>query len=176
VTSARPAPEPDLDPRGEGRFEVLVVCTGNICRSPMAEQVLRAAFFDAGLADRVSVSSAGTGSWHTGSGASSGTVRVLSHHGYPTEHVARQVTARMLAASDLVLAADRGHVDDLLDLGARPDSLVLLRAFEPDASGEDVPDPYGLPDAAYRRVFEIVTAATPGVVAEVRRRLSGRSA
>lgn len=141
----------------------------------MAEQVLRVAFADAGLADRVAVSSAGTGSWHVGSGASGGTARVLAEHGFPSDHVARQVTREMLDDTDLVLAADRGHLEDLLDLGARPETVVLLRSFEPDASGEDVPDPYGLPDAAYRRVFQIVTAATPGVVDEVRRRLSGRS-
>jgi protein-tyrosine phosphatase len=141
----------------------------------MAEQVLRGAFADAGLGDQVAVASAGTGAWHVGDGASGGTVRVLAAEGYPTDHSARQVTRQMLDATDLVLAADAGHVDELLALGVRPDSVALLRSFDPAATGPDVPDPYGLPDSAYRRVFEIVTAATPGVVAEVRRRLEARN-
>ena len=141
----------------------------------MAEHVLRAAFAQAGLADRVSVSSAGTGGWHAGDGASGGTVRVLETAGLPSDHRARQVTRAMLQESDLVLAADRGHVTELLKLGAQPDALALLRSFDPDADGDDVPDPYGLPDSAYRRVFDIVTAATPGVVDEVRRRVGRTS-
>jgi protein-tyrosine phosphatase len=161
-------------PGGDPHYCVLVVCSGNICRSPMAEHVLRAAFDEAGLGDRVTVSSAGTGDWHVGAGASGGTVRVLGAAGYPFDHAARQVTRQMLDDTDLVLAADRGHVEDLLALGARPDAVALLRSFDPAATGQDVPDPYGLPDSAYQRVFEIITAATPGVVEEVRRRLADR--
>lgn len=161
---------PDAQP-----FSVLVVCSGNICRSPMAEHMLRRAFADAGLSAGVTVSSAGTGGWHVGAPASSGTVRILAEAGYPSEHAARQVTRQMLDDTDLVLAADRGHLTELAELGAHPGTVALLRAFDPDATGEDVPDPYGLPDAAFRRVFEIIIAATPGIVDEVRRRLAERA-
>lgn len=171
MTSSRPT-----DDRASGSpYSVLVVCTGNICRSPMAEHLLRAAFDEAGLADRVTVSSAGTGGWHVGSAASGGTVRVLQQAGYSSDHSARQLTRQMVDASDLILAAARGHLESLEELGARPGSVALLRSFDPDATGEDVPDPYGLPDSAYRKVFEIITAATPGIVDEVRRQLAGRS-
>ena len=69
-----------------------MVCPGNICRSPIGEQVLRAAIADAGLADRVLVSSAGIGDWHIGQGANAAPIRVLRAAGYPTDHRARLIT------------------------------------------------------------------------------------
>ena len=138
----------------------------------MAEHVIRAAVADAGLADRVQVSSAGTGGWHAGQGASGGTVRVLQAAGYPSAHRARQVSRSILDSADLVLAADGGHIRELQDWGVRPEALRLLRSFDPDATDDDVPDPYGRPDAAYREVLTMVVAATPGIVEEIRRRLA----
>lgn len=157
-------------------FRVCVVCSGNICRSPIGEQVLRAAIADAGLADRVVVSSAGTGPWHVGQGAHRGTVRVLADAGLPTDHVARQIARRDLDELDLVLAADHGHVRELRRLTAHPDRIHLLRSFDPDADDHEVPDPYYGPDAGFDEVLAMTRAAAPGVVAEIRRRLSEQGA
>lgn len=148
-----------------------MVCTGNICRSPIGEQVLRAAVADAGLDDRVRVSSAGTGDWHIGQGAHSRTVRVLRGAGYPTDHRAQQITRRTVADVDLALAADRGHRRDLLAMGADPDRVVLLRSFDPLADDHDVPDPYYGPDSGFDEVLAMTVAAVPGIVEEIRRRL-----
>ena len=166
--ASRAVPEHGAD----GRFHVCVVCSGNICRSPIGEQVLRAAFADAGLAERVLVSSAGTGDWHVGQGANPRSVRVLDAAGYPrVKHVAHMITPAELAGIDLVLAADRGHLGELLAMTTEPEKVVLLRTFDPDADHDEVPDPYYGPDAGFDEVLAMTVAAAPGVVREVRRRL-----
>ena len=96
-----------------GLYRVCFVCTGNICRSPMAEWVLRAHLAEAGLSDVVEVDSAGTGDWHVGDGADPRTVRVLARHGYPSRHVARQFQPAELLRRDLVIAWDHGHLRTL---------------------------------------------------------------
>lgn len=137
----------------------------------MAEQVLRAELAQAGLADRVRVSSAGTGNWHVGKGAHRGTVRVLESAGLPTDHVARQIVATDLDDIDLVLAADRGHLRDLRRMSRSPDRVVLFRSFDPAADDGEIPDPYEGPDAGYEEVLDMIRAAVPGIISEIRRRL-----
>ena len=167
--AADQAPDPT-----DTRFHVCVVCTGNICRSPIGEQVLRRAVAEAGLAERVRVTSAGTGNWHVGSGAHHGSVRVLSDAGYPTDHVARQLTRSDLAEIDLVLAADRDHRALVKRMMAEPDrgKVHLLRDFDPDADADEVPDPYYGPHQGFLDVLEMTRAAMPGVIEEIRRRLA----
>jgi protein-tyrosine phosphatase len=164
---ARDTEAPDGRP-----LSVLVVCTGNICRSPMAEHVFRQAFDEAGLGDAVTVSSAGTGDWHVGQGAHEPAGRVLTAAGYPCEHVARQVTPQMVDDADLVLAADRGHLRVLRGMAADPSRVRLLRSFDPQAEDDEVPDPYGHPDEQYRQVLAMLQDAAPGLVDEIRQRLA----
>src|SRR6476646_2813153 len=90
-------------------YRVCFVCTGNICRSPLAESVFRARVEEAGLDGLVEVGSAGTGGWHEGDGADPRTVSVLEEHGYVSEHTARQFQASWFSRLDLVIALDSGH-------------------------------------------------------------------
>ncbi|AZI59435.1 low molecular weight phosphotyrosine protein phosphatase [Nakamurella antarctica] len=162
----------------DSRLHVSIICTGNICRSPIGEHVLRAAIAEAGLSEQVRVSSAGTGSWHVGQGANPPAAKVLADHGYPHDHVAQQITAEKLDRIDLALAADRGHLHDLLQLRPDPtgERVMLLRSFDPTSDGaSDVPDPYGRDEAEFVRVLKMIEAAVPGVVAEISRRLQSRS-
>jgi len=153
-------------------LHVCVVCSGNICRSPIGEQVLRSAIADAGLTDKVRVSSAGIGDWHVGQGANHRAVKVLRAAGYTTDHQARQITKGDLADVDLVLAADRGHLRDLRRLTPDHTKVVLLRSFDPTADDDEVPDPYYGPDSGFDEVLAMTEAAAPGVIAEIRRLLS----
>lgn len=152
-------------------FHVSVVCSGNICRSPIGEKVLQAAFDEAGLGGLVRVTSAGTGEWHVGQAANPRAVKVLAAAGYRTGHRARQIDAADLDHIDLVLAADGGHLRALRSLTADHSKIVLLRSFDPDADGDDVPDPYYGPDSGFDEVLAMTRAAAPGVVAAVRERL-----
>lgn len=124
---------------------VLMVCLGNICRSPTAEVALRQAAQRRGYA--LSVSSAGTGDWHQGHGADARMRAEAAKHGLHLDgHRARQVDVAMLRDADLVLAMDRTNYHELTRIALERNvttPIRLLRAFDPDADqGRDVPDPY----------------------------------
>jgi protein-tyrosine phosphatase len=149
-------------------LHVVFVCTGNICRSPIAEKVFVHELEQAGLADAVHVSSAGTGNWHVGSPADERAAAVLRAGGYDVAHIARQVDAEQLGA-DLIVALDRSHQRALRSLVPEPDRVRLLRSFDPDApSGAEVPDPYYGDDDGFATVLEMIRAAMPGMIEWVR--------
>lgn len=149
-------------------MHVCFVCTGNICRSPIAEKILVAELAEAGLSDRVLVTSAGTGAWHVGEPMDSRAAEVLAENGYGTAHVARQVDSEVLGA-DLIVALDGGHLSAMRRTVPEPERVRLLRSFDPDAEdGAEVPDPYyGGPDG-FAEVVGMVRAAMPGLVEHVR--------
>lgn len=149
-------------------LSVVFVCTGNICRSPIAEKVFAAELERAGLAEGVRVSSAGTGDWHVGAPADERAAAVLRAAGYPAEHTARQVDAEMLAA-DLVVALDESHRRALRRRVADPERLRLLRSFDPAAPPRaEVPDPYYGGDEGFTEVLDMVAASVPGMLEWVR--------
>ena len=196
----------DIHPSaGSGIFRVCFVCTGNICRSPMAEWVLKARVAEAGLGDRVVVDSAGTGGWHEREAADPRTVRVLARHGYQSRHTARQLKPADLARRDLVVALDSGHLRTLrvwaanLEAGAadnaaddtaardgRPGKsaapgpvaqLRLLREFDPAADPDrlDVPDPYYGSLAGFEECLAMVEDAMPGLLSHIGKALETRA-
>lgn len=154
-------------------LHVTFVCSGNICRSPMAEKMFAHQIRERGLADVVRVSSAGTGGWHAGDGADDRANRVLRGHGYPTEHRAARVCDEHLTA-DLVVALGRNHVRILTDLGVAPDRLRMLRSFDPrsGAHAPDVEDPYYGDHDDFEEVYTVIEAALPGLHAWVDERLA----
>jgi protein-tyrosine phosphatase len=153
------------------RLSVVFVCSGNICRSPIAEKVFAREVEQAGLADRVQVSSAGTGPWHVGGPADDRAAALLVEHGYVGAHVARQVDDELLEA-DLLVALDDGHLRALRRLAPDPERVRLLRSFDPAAPpGAGVPDPYyGGPDG-FTEVLTMIRAAMPGLLEYVKGRL-----
>jgi len=162
VSAAGVVPEP----RNPGRpYRICVVCLGNICRSPIAEVVLRAELDEAGLGGKVAVESAGTGDWHAGEPMDSRARAVLSGRGFDgSRHEARQIRASWLDDYDLVLAMDAGNLADLLEMAAGDDELAgriqLIRSFDPAAPADaEVPDPYYGSAENYEEVFELVDAA-----------------
>lgn len=152
-------------------FRVLVVCSGNICRSPMAEVVLRNRAEVAGIA--LLVDSAGTGGWHAGETIDARAAAALGEAGYPTTgHVARQVQPGWLAERDLVLAADRVNLRELAPLArrvGRQAPIRLLGEFAGGGAGDvpDIPDPYyGGPDD-FAACLALIERCCAGVVAEL---------
>ncbi|NBM15533.1 low molecular weight phosphotyrosine protein phosphatase [Streptomyces sp. GC420] len=160
-------------------FRVCFVCTGNICRSPMAESVFRARVTEAGLGDLVRVDSAGTGGWHEGNGADPRTVSVLEANGYDPTHTARQFRAEWFTRLDLVIALDGTHLRDLRRLAPTQDDaakVLLLRSYDPGATDLDVPDPYYGDMQGFEDCLEMVETASEGLLAVVRDLVEERAA
>ncbi|MEU8027553.1 low molecular weight protein-tyrosine-phosphatase [Streptomyces sp. NPDC049099] len=161
-------------------YRVCFVCTGNICRSPMAESVFRARVAESGLEDRVEADSAGTGGWHEGEPADPRTVSVLEEHGYGSDHVARQFRPSWFSRLDLVIALDTGHLKALRRLARTEEEankVRLLRSYDPAARDDlDVPDPYYGHRNGFEECLEMVERASTGLLAAVREQLEGRAA
>ncbi|MBW8805389.1 MAG: low molecular weight phosphotyrosine protein phosphatase [Catenulisporales bacterium] len=154
-------------------YRVTFVCTGNICRSPMAEHVLRKYVADEGLP--AVIDSSGTGGWHVGDPADHRTVRTLRRGGFSSDHTARKFQRGWFDEYDLIIALDATHLRELRAL-ARDDrdraKIRLLRSFDPAAGPDlDVPDPYYEDDDAFEHVLELIERAAPGIVEEIRRGL-----
>lgn len=165
----------------ETSYRVCMVCTGNICRSPMAAVVLRRLLEDAGLHRRVQVDSAGTHDWHVGGRADRRALAALRDAGYDgSGHRAAQFEAAWLASRDLVLVADRGHLRVLRSMGRAGFDMShvrLLREFDPDsveAGTLDVDDPYYGDAAGFDRCLAEIVAACRGVVEHVEAELAAR--
>ncbi|GIH73284.1 low molecular weight protein-tyrosine-phosphatase [Sphaerimonospora thailandensis] len=142
---------------------VCLVCLGNICRSPMAEVVLRRTFADRGL--DVVVDSAGTGGWHAGNPMDERALATLAEHGYDgSAHRARQFDPAWFAERDLILVMDRENLRGVRRL-APPDADVrMLRSFDPTApDGAEVPDPYYGGHEGFVEVLRMIEAAAEGL-------------
>lgn len=138
-----------------------MVCTGNICRSPMAEYVLKDMIAKAGLSDQISVDSAGISSEEVGNTVHSGTVGVLRKHGIEHDALrpARQITTADVKDFDYLMAMDRGHLSYLKrSAGTSPAKIDLFLTDAHKAnqvSYEEVPDPWY--DGQYDRTYDLVT-------------------
>src|SRR5580658_8127268 len=159
------APMPLPSPREPGApYRVCLVCLGNICRSPMAETVLRAALAETGLDGAVVVDSAGTGDWHIGQPMNSGARAALASRGHDgSAHRARQIEPSWLARRDLVLAMDARNLADLRRMAgtAGRDRIRLFGevgglSAQEGADGADIPDPYGGDAAEFGYVLDLL--------------------
>jgi protein-tyrosine phosphatase len=144
---------------------VSFVCTGNICRSPMAEVVLRSLAERAGLGERIAIESAATGDWHVGERADQRTIEALDRAGYDgSQHRARQFDAGDFSALDLIVVFDRGQARILRNQAPSridQDKVRLLLEFDPDlAPLQDVPDPYYSDAATFDRVLGMIERST----------------
>ena len=163
-------------------YRVSLVCLGNICRSPMAEVILREELDRAGLSDRVEVDSAGTGDWHLGEPMDRGARAELSRRGYDgAAHRARQFEPSWFRRYDLVAAMDGANLERLRRMAPdrqAADRTVLFRSFDPGPDGHDleVPDPYNGGPEDYALVFDLVQPAAQGLAGQLARMLAGRPA
>lgn len=149
-------------PRSFDPFRVVFVCTGNICRSPMAEVVFRWFADQAGLGSRIATASAGTGDWHVGERADRRTLAALTDRGYDgSRHRARQFTMDDFDRHDLIVALDRSHERILRSWARTPadaEKVALLLSFSDDGL-LDVPDPYYADADMFQEVLLMIEGA-----------------
>ena len=149
------------------KLRVLLVCMGNICRSPTAEGVLRKRLADAGLDKRVDVDSAGTGGWHVGEPPDSRAQRHALNRGYDlSRQRARRVVEADFERFDLVLAMDEENLTDLRRIGP-DDAHAELRLFD----SAEVPDPYHGSAQGFENVLDQIERASDVLVAQLKQRL-----
>ncbi|MBB2992478.1 protein-tyrosine phosphatase [Mycolicibacterium iranicum] len=154
-------------------LHVTFICSGNICRSPMAEKMFAHQISERGLSDVVRVTSAGTGHWHEGEPADRRAGHTLRAHGYPTEHRAAQIGDDHLAA-DLIVALGRNHLRMLQHMGVPAERLRMLRSFDPRSGAHvlDVEDPYYGTQDDFEETYSVIDAALPGLHGWVDERLA----
>ena len=144
------------------RIAILVVCTGNICRSPTGEGVLRHLAGKRGLADRVTVRSAGTYDYHVGESPDARSMKHASRRGYDlSAQRAMQVAREHFHEYDYILAMDRGHLRQLKAIAPQGAKARLGMFLDASArwKGEDVPDPYYGGAEGFEQVLDMVEEA-----------------
>lgn len=155
-------------------MNVLLVCTGNICRSPMAEGVLRHLVEEAGLADRITIDSAGTHGFHAGKAPEPKAQAEAAANGLDISGlVSREVTRADLEHEGLVLAMDRQNLNHLQYLAppGRRESIRLFTSFA-YRKPRDVPDPYGRSEKHFSKAMKIIDEAAHAVLTHLRATVS----
>jgi len=142
---------------------VLFVCLGNICRSPLAEGIMRARARERGI-DLV-VDSAGTGDWHVGEPPCEHSIRIAAMHGIDISGLrARQVGPEDLRRFSHLVGLDDANVADLKRMGARK----VLKLGDYGYDGADVPDPYFFPGfEGFEKVYEMIDTCVGNLLAEI---------
>lgn len=159
-------------PQAAVQNRILMVCTGNICRSPTAEGVLRKKLEQAGLQGQVAVGSAGTQGYHTAEPPDPRAVKAAAARGYDISRLkARPLRPEDFSAHQWVLAMDRGHLEWLrkrapAGVPARVGLLMQLASRHPGL--DEVPDPYYGGPEGFERVLDMLEDACDGVVARLR--------
>ena len=140
-------------------MKILMVCLGNICRSPLAEGVMQHLAGGHGL--NWQIDSAGTGGWHVGEGPDRRSVRTARNHNIDiSKQVCRQFRRSDFSDFDLILVMDKYNLSDVLamapDEGAAAKVKLLL-------GNKEVPDPY-YDDSQFEPVFELIEQGCEGII------------
>ena len=147
-------------------YRVLLLCLGNICRSPTAEGVLRARAQARGVSDRLVIDSAGTAGYHQGEPPDPRTVQAARSRGYDLSSLrSRQLTVSDFDQFDEILAMDARNLEDAKSLMTRASGacqLTLFLDYAPEKGPSEVPDPYYGGAGGFETVLDLCEAAADG--------------
>ncbi len=155
------------------KISVLFVCMGNICRSPTAHGVFRKLIEDEGLTELIQVDSAGTHAYHVGNRPDRRAQTTALSHGLDLGDLrARQARADDFHVFDYVVAMDEENYIFLQGIcpTAMEDHLYLFLDFAPHLNEREVPDPYYGGSHGFERVFDMIEAASIGLLRDIRQR------
>lgn len=146
-------------------MKVLMVCLGNICRSPLAEGILKAKVKEKGL--EWQVESAGTGSWHVGEQPDPRSIEIANKNGLDiSQQIGRQIKAHDLDRFDLIFAMDQSNYQRILQLATRPEQkkkvYLIMNIVSPN-DNKNVPDPYWN-DHGFEEVFQMLDLACDKII------------
>jgi len=153
--------------------KVLFVCMGNICRSPTAHGVFRALVEREGLSDVIDIDSAGTHAYHVGNPPDRRAQATAQERGIDlSDLVARRVTSEDFHLFDYVVAMDQDNYMSLSEICPEQhiDKIQLFMDFASQMRTREVPDPYYGGPSGFERVFDLVEAASEGLLMEIRQR------
>lgn len=155
------------------KIHVLMVCMGNICRSPLAHGLFEALVEQERLTDVILVDSAGTHAYHVGEPPDPRSQQTATRHGVDlSRQRARRVAQEDFERFDYILAMDHDNYHNLISCAPEEhqDKVRLFLEFAPQRREREVPDPYyGGPDG-FEHVYELVEAAAMGLLADIRGR------
>ncbi len=139
---------------------VLFVCLGNICRSPLAEGIFKKLVKNAGLDALIFSDSAGTSRWHIDEPPDRRTIRIAEKNGIDLDHLGKQVLTEDLEKFDYILAMDNENYEEIIRFKDsevfQKAKIMLMRDFDNQQSGADIPDPYyGGPDG-FQMVYDLL--------------------
>jgi len=150
-----------VEERPANATRVLFVCMGNICRSPLAEAIVRQRALSRRLNRQFHFASAGTGDWHVGGGADIRSSAVAKTHDADlSAHRARQITPSGIAHWHWFVAMDMDNKKDLLAMGVNEERVLMMRQFELEnhTITPDVPDPYYGGDDGFEKMYQLLAA------------------
>ncbi|KAL7270269.1 Low molecular weight phosphotyrosine protein phosphatase [Rhizina undulata] len=167
--SSKDTPAAAAGTEDDGKISVLMVCLGNICRSPMAEGAFRDTVHKLGYGARFKrIDSCGTAGYHTGEEPDARTLQVLRKNGILIDHLARQVCLKDFNEFDYIIAMDDSNLRDLIRVkpGTCKAKVKLFGHFS-EKYGEQVQDPYYGGQAGFEKNFNQIVRFTKGFLREV---------
>ncbi len=161
------------------KVRILFVCLGNICRSPLAAAILKHKVRNHGLEDWMEVDSCGTSNYHIGDNADPRTIANASRNGVGIDHCARQLSAADLGNFDFIFAMDKSNYSNILRVSDGADvrhKIKLMREFDPQQKGGEVPDPYHGGEKEFQEVYEILDRSTTNFLSFVKEQVLKKTA